>query len=246
MNKKGLRLIVLLGLIFLVTLFYDDLSHALYRVDKTFQRYKAAGRISKVIEVYENEKGSYIDCRFASSDREYARAIIAVCDFYYELLCRDFGVAIETAPLIIYPTRDDMAKALGVPKENLPMGAYYGGMINVLSPRIWAGDDSGNMDEFIKNGPLVHELTHYVMGLKRADNDYDEWLAEGVALYYENKYTGFEWRPQLSLIAKELPSEAMMDFRGVDQALAYRKAYELIRDYVDKNGERALQERLSK
>jgi hypothetical protein len=206
-------------------------------------------KIFQQIKEYSKLVSEYSEIYYEAGDEEYALLTKRMTDFYLPLLSSDFGITNlkskknndNRAVVVIYSNAETF-RTLVAHDEALPMASYYGGVIHILSPVYWLSDpyDAWAKDYFIKHGPLIHELAHYAMGLKTAECE--AWVAEGVALYYEYKYTGAEWRPDLAEQAKRIQSQNLADhFNEIDERVAYRKAFDVIKNYVAKNGEDMLQ-----
>ncbi len=193
----------------------------------------------------------------APSDSEFVPMITRSVDFYLPLLLTDFGMqhnsATQKATIIIYSDADTYVKALGgkLPSggniDELPMGAYGGGIIHILTPLLWTSAETtvDIKDDFLQQGPIIHELTHFLTDRKVSGSrsSIRPWLMEGIALYYETKYTGREWMPELASAAAAFPYEEMVaDFQNADADTAYRKAFETVNAFVRIYGEQTLQD----
>ena len=177
---------------------------------------------------------------------EEARMILDLADSYFPMVARDFSWnRKEKVEYVLYDDSLEMKQALQMKEEDaLPMGAYYHGAAAVLSPSLWAkgNEDWQRAEEFIENGPVVHEMLHFAMD-EVSKGRYPHWFSEGVALYYEKKYTGFEWAKEEKAKSKEITMEELYHgFDKLNPALAYRKSYDWVRGFVSQYGEDALQE----
>ena len=183
--------------------------------------------------------GDWADIYYTDQDKDYAPLIRRLTDYYLPLILKDFNAQNRgRAVIVIFPSAARFTAAVGR-LDNLPMGAYYGGVINIISPSLWMANahNASAKDYFIQNGPLIHEFTHYAAD-KGPQKQLPPWLAEGVALYYEYKYTGTEWRPDLEPEAARISlANLEKNFRALDERAAYRKAFDVVRDYVRKYGE---------
>lgn len=172
----------------------------------------------------------------------YIDLILRVTDTYYPLIANDFQYSAQKkVELLLYDNEEKLSKALNV--KTIPMGAYYGGMIHILEPQLWTSEttESKITDDFLENGPIIHELIHFVID-EKMHGEYSLWFTEGVALYYEKKYTGFEWRKDLKEKSKTITLEQLeKKFVYLDSAIAYRKSYDIINELVKKIGESGLQ-----
>jgi hypothetical protein len=175
---------------------------------------------------------------YTGRDEEYVPLIARMTDLYLPLLMNDFGRndADCHVTIVIRPNRRSVRY-----EEALPMGSYAGGVVYILSPALWLNRDfdAYAMEYFMQNGPLIHELAHHASANMLSG---ERWLREGVALYYEYKYTGREWRADLSELAKRLSLDDLRgSFSELDYRIAYRKAFEIVRNYADTHGDAMLQ-----
>lgn len=182
---------------------------------------------------------------YYKKNSEEAAMVMRAADAYFPMVAADFKWQRKEKPIfILYHEKKEMAVALGLDQSaKLPMGAYQGGRIVLLSPSLWAiGNSAQITDTFLEKGPVSHELVHFAMD-DTVGKAYPSWLGEGVALYYEKKYTGFEWRSDLQWESSKLDPRALeANFQSLPPAVAYRKSYELVAAYVKIHGEKGLQE----
>lgn len=92
--------------------------------------------------------------------------------------------------LILYPDQASLNRSFGWPQKEGVMGVYWGGAIRLLAPSVWM--DKPGLEELIRDGPMAHELAHYLLDI-RARGNYPRWLTEGVAQYVERAVTGFSF-----------------------------------------------------
>ncbi|MDD2572896.1 MAG: peptidase MA family metallohydrolase [Bacillota bacterium] len=133
--------------------------------------------------------------------------------------------------LTVYHDRDYLQKGLRLPCRGTTLGAYYAGTISVLSPNVW-GDEGDEAEE----GLYIHELTHLIMA-DMAGGNYPMWFTEGMALYQEYLNTGFEWGKEY--IFRRMPyslDELTDNFAGLDQYLAYKQSFLLVKTLVEREG----------
>lgn len=187
--------------------------------------------------------GKYSTVYYTNNGESYVNMIMTASDMYYPMIAEEFNWHInENAQIIIYDDKEMFGKILKTDKNQIPMGAYYGGVLNILSPELWVkkNDDYDIKDTFIDEGPMVHELVHLVID-NRLEGKYPLWFTEGMALYYENKYTGFEWRKDLKEKSKSITiAELESKFSLLDEGTSYRKSYDIINNIVVKYGEKTL------
>lgn len=193
--------------------------------------------ISQNAEIYYNPKNT-----------EYKDMILRMVETYYPLIINDFKYKpAQKAKIILYSSKSEMAKSLKMTVKNVPMGAYYKGVLSILSPELWVESDSDVVirEKFMEDGPVVHELVHLVLD-NVMEGKYPLWFTEGVALYYEYKYLNFQWRSDLSQSAQKITLEMLeKDFKSIDNGPSYRKSFEIIKYIVDTYSEAGLQRLIS-
>ncbi len=144
--------------------------------------------------------------------------------------------------IIIYPNLETMRRKLKLLPQDRPMGIYYGGILHILSPKIWIGD-AGTEEirrEFAQQGPMIHELVHLIVDQK-AHGNFPLWFTEGIALYYEYRFTGYEWRKDLSEQGSYYTLHELTHyFDSIDIDVAYRRSFEIIEQIVERHGEQKL------
>lgn len=211
-------------------------------------RYSYEKKSSKNSEIeYICENDIYSEIYYTAEDEEFIYLIKILIATYYPLLCEDLDFQPEKVKVVIYSDKDLLMSALQKKSLDVPMGAYYDGIIHILSPKCWIeGEEAGQKEVFAKQGPIVHELVHFIID-KKANKRVEEWFNEGCALYFEYKYLNCEWRPDLSEKAKSVSSEDLRNnFKNIDKSLAYRKSFEEICGMVEKYGEEKIIKKLCK
>ncbi len=148
--------------------------------------------------------------------------------------------------ILIYADRQTMKQAYGWAGDTSAMGFYWGGVIQILSPKAWM-KNSRSTEEFITTGPLAHEYTHLVLDYM-AKGNYTRWFTEGLAQYMEYKANGYEWITANNRLTGQLYTMAEMD-RDFDslpnQALAYRQSLAAVRYIAEVHGEAKLSQVLT-
>ena len=234
--------IIALGLFFFTSLIF-----ASKLIDQKHKRVKIISKI-KDYSVYAS---FYANIYFTDGERNriYADTVANCIDFYAPMLYEDFSIPDPPKiDIIIYDNAEEMCRILSINCDNIPMGIYYGEVINVLSPSEWIKHDEevSIKKQFVREGPLIHELSHYITDLKTGGN-YSVWLTEGNALYYENKYAAFELRDDLKKASESISVDDLENnFRDINESKAYRRSFDIIYDYVEKYGEAKMQNNLEK
>jgi len=123
------------------------------------------------------------------------------------------------------------------------MGVYWGGAIQLLSPRVWLSGGA-SVEEFIHSGPMVHEYTHLVFDYLTSGN-YPRWFTEGLAQYVEYRVNHYEWQTPTNNLDGTLYTMAELeeDFDQLpNQSLAYRQSLAAVRFIAEVYGEDKLNE----
>ena len=143
--------------------------------------------------------------------------------------------------IVVYPDRTSLNRTFGWAGDQSAMGVYWGGVIQVLSPRSWF---EGTAAEFARSGPMVHEYTPLVFDHQTRGN-YPRWYTEGLAQYLDYKVNGYEWRTATNSLCGQLYTMAQLenDFDCLpDQSLAYRESLAAVRYIAVAGGEDALRQ----
>lgn len=185
-----------------------------------------------------SERSKHFVLYLTPSDGNLAQVILGNAEAVWEPVTRALGwEPDEKVVLILHPDRGSLRQTFGWSDGEKALGVYWGGVIRLLSPRVWIGDkDPGLVGPiFRKAGPLAHELTHLVLDYRTGGN-YPHWFSEGLAQLIEHDLTGFLWIEPSSDLSPKLYTYSQLekDFdRLSNQALAYRQAYLMVA-YLEK------------
>lgn len=152
------------------------------------------------------------------------------------------GAVAQPIPVVIVPSGDAMVRFLGRRYGDNSVGAYWRGVIWILSPAAWM-DASGPGWErrYEVEGPVVHELTHLLLD-RASGGRVSPWLDEGLAQWAEYRATGFQWAEGAVGPGREpYPlNDLLTRFHELaDQARAYRQAFLLVRFLDERYGAEA-------
>lgn len=174
----------------------------------------------------------YFHMRFSEDDRELAVRIGLEADRVVREVAKLIPHDTAERPwLIIVPDQETMKQAFGWGDGTGALGVYLADTVKVLSPRAWEWENENErLALFLKQGPLVHEYTHYVLDAKTGGN-YPRWFSEGFSQLAEYHILGYEWLESSSSLASSryslLDLERTFD-KLPDQALAYRQALSMV------------------
>lgn len=148
----------------------------------------------------------------------------------------DFNYPIEDRiNIIIYPEYDEMANKIGLGTGSTAMGVYYGGIISILDPVKWIDDTNNLRDIFQRDGPMVHELTHYILDYMSSGN-IPIWFTEGAALYEEYRINGVKWADDKTYEDYYTPEELEAGFYQLDEIKAYKESFLAVKYIGDNYG----------
>jgi len=177
---------------------------------------------------YHDVNYSYVDIVKDSAEKSLK---LILEDFKYEP-CGKINV-------VIYPEYREMASKIGLASGSTAMGVYFGGTISILDPSKWIKNNDNMAGVFQKDGPMVHELTHYIVDYMTGGN-IPVWFTEGIALYEEYRVNGVEWLPNKKYQKYYEIEELDKDFYGLDEIKAYRQSFIMVKFIGDNFGIRCL------
>jgi hypothetical protein len=182
--------------------------------------------------------------KYTAADADQVPMVAEAAEAAYRPVTDMMGYVIsKKATIYIYPDRQEMRKAFGWSGDESAMGVYYGGVIEILSPKAWlkSGETAA---AFVHNGPMAHEFTHLVLDYQTNGN-YSRWFTEGLAQYTEYKVNHYEWITPTNHLTGNLYTLAELDDHFDDlpnQALAYRESLAAVRFIADNFGEGKLRQ----
>jgi hypothetical protein len=142
---------------------------------------------------------------------------------------------------VIYPDGMSLARSFGWDSDAGAMGVYYGGVIRLLSPKLWVKPVAGQtfLQTFEQEGPILHEYVHLVIDNKTNGN-YTRWFTEGLAQYYEDKFLGnVDNHP--SIKAPYELSDMGDKFDSLqDQQWAYAQSYLMVKNMMQNYGSKKM------
>ncbi len=175
-----------------------------------------------------------------------AHATASLVARYLPAVASDLGLSRDQVPglvsVVISPSRQAMIRFLGKRYGTSALGAYWRGVIWLLSPRAWLDTERPGWEaHYEAEGPVIHELTHLLLDRVSAGR-ITPWLDEGLAQWEEYSSTGFQWAEDALGPGREPYSLAALRGRFhslPDEARAYRQAFLVMRYMVERYGEGA-------
>lgn len=210
--------------------FHKPITRQVYNFVKNIEKRRM---MNYTKEYYTLESDRYIIRYKNTEDRDIAKLTEDIMDKYYDDVSDMFDYyPKDKVDIIIYNDGKALLENVKLNKDNPPLGVYYSGIINILSPKVWINLEDDLQKAYEKKGPVVHEFTHLIVDEKTQGN-YPMWLTEGVALYTEYKTTGFEWGKDLQGHEDISIEQLNNNFKNISPYLSYRKSFEIVRKISD-------------
>ncbi len=145
----------------------------------------------------------------------------------YARVFADFALPVSgPRQLLVVVSPAEMARYVGGPSANPPLGAYYDGAVWLLAPTAFLRQGPHLGARYAATGPTAHELTHLADALVSGGRT-PVWLDEGLAQYEDWRLTGYVWQGPDSGFGGRVYSWAQITDHFAqlpNQALAYRQA----------------------
>ncbi|MEG6586571.1 peptidase MA family metallohydrolase [Dendrosporobacter sp. 1207_IL3150] len=185
--------------------------------------------------------------KYTPADRDTVQMVAQAAEQAYKPVTKELGHDLKDKTIIlIYPDKNELRKAFGWSNNESAMGVYWGGVIQLLSPKVWM-KEGDSIEDFIHTGPMVHEFTHLVFDHVTSGN-YPRWFTEGFAQYVEYQVNGYEWIIPTNTLDQKLYTMDQLsdDFDNLDnQALAYRQSLAAVRYIAEVHGDEKLKQVVS-
>lgn len=203
-------------------------------------------KVLKNIENYSELETEHFIIRHKTDDLEVLSLVKEASEEYYDEICNQYNYYPEDKTVVVlYENPDVLLKNANLGKSKPPMGVYYASTIQILSPRLWAPANEDMEYLFMKEGPMVHEFTHLIIDDITKGN-YPLWFTEGLALYSEYIYTGYEWGKEINKEKIYSINELNSEFNKLDQHLAYTQSFRVVKYMVETYGFEKVKEILKK
>lgn len=203
----------------------EHIQVSFYPLIKDYQK----NRILESLNDYETIKTKHFTIYFKEDEKYIGQITGDIIEEYYDEVCLYFShYPIDDIPIIIYENEKDLIDTVKLQEDTFhaPLGVYYSGTINLLSPNIWIEEDD-LIEEYKRTTPVVHEFTHLIVDEKTKGN-YPLWLTEGLALFIEEKLIGFQWNEGIGETSNITLKDLNYNFDNLKIDIAYRKSYETI------------------
>ncbi len=204
------------------------------------------GRLSRYTRSYERLEDGQVRVFYLEKDKHFAFDVLDLARRDVAELERFFGSSMEELDIVLYSSEEAMLADLGIKEGSKVMGAYYGGRVNVLTPRLWATDGyGGGLDVGQLSNTVLHEITH-LMVEEMARGNFPLWFTEGMALYMEYAVLGYEWAGDIPTMEPYSARELENNFSRLDQNLAYKQSFLLVKHLHEQVGQAGIREILTR
>ncbi|MDD2401595.1 MAG: peptidase MA family metallohydrolase [Clostridia bacterium] len=203
---------------------------------------------------FDTVESNNFELKYTKNDEDIAICVLKMAEEYLiraeKLL--EFRHKKDKVLLVLFEDEKALNKSFGWSGDKSAVGVYWAGSIRLVSPRAWADEDLEDADTekieeiFRRNGPLSHELTHFLID-EMTEGNYPRWLTEGLAQYVEEKITGFTLNEPLFVSEDRvyLFSKLNSDFDNKpDQVMAYWQSFEIVRALIKEFGMEKMDELL--
>ncbi|NLN48652.1 MAG: hypothetical protein GX154_06105 [Clostridiales bacterium] len=231
MKKKSFLIV----LVFLIALFLIK-PNPLYNIAKQ-KGYKAL----KVIVYYNNIKPdkdsdfietSHFIINGKSTEKTTVEELGNLLEKSYYLIGDEFNYYPEKkTPVIVYGSMEEFWNQNKSLDGQSVMGLYHLGVIHLVVPEVFDMD----LDEYEKNGPVLHEYTHKTVDDISCGN-VEIWFTEGLALYQEYLNYGVVWADGITYEKQYTMEELRKDFLSLDSVQAYKQSLIIIKDIYQNEG----------
>ncbi|WP_202707743.1 peptidase MA family metallohydrolase [Sporosalibacterium faouarense] len=222
-RKSIVFVLVIIMTLTVFSLFNLNIKSKFSQLVKAFEK----TRILHNVKEYDKLETERFVIRY-EDDKKNAELTAKILSKYYDQVCSMFDYyPQEKVVIIIYNNGEDLVDNTRLKKDTPPLGVYYSGTINILSPKVWLSQNESYEEAFEKNGPVVHEFAHQVVD-DITNGNYPIWLTEGIALYVEYKTTGFEWGSEIKNGNDITVEDLTNKFYDIDTGLSYRKSFEVV------------------
>lgn len=220
------RIYIVLFFMTIITVLLAVTSNFIDKIEYAFENryYQFVSRNMESIETdhfiikYQDESDGLL---VAEISEKYYEEVSSIHDYHQD----------GKIPIIIHD-KENMSHGTLLKANKVPMGLYSSGIIQVLSPKEWIDDEENIKDIFEKDGPIVHEMSHYMID-KSTDKVYKPWILEGIALYVEYKATGYTIAKEDQYNELYTLEELEKDFKKLDKIKAYYSSFIIIKKTIE-------------
>mgnify|MGYP001389060638 CR=1 FL=1 len=237
MIKKILKIYIVLTLLLALFFLTDSRTYILaksagYKTLKVFEYYKSTelsyteGTINKPHFIMKNR----------GADEDTVEQIGNLLEKSYDLIGKEFDYYPNNKiPVFVYGSMEEFWKYNKALDGQAIMGLYHMGVIHVVVPDAF----DLTMEEYEFNGPVLHEYTHLIVDELTGGN-VELWFTEGMALYQEYNIYNTEWGKFANYEDDYTLEDLRSNFMALDSNKAYRKAFLIVKDVYNKQGNKGV------
>lgn len=234
MKKKiGISLLFIALLSVFIIYYNNKAVSAVYPIYRSIEQDK----IEESVRDYNIAQSKHFIIKYTDDDKKYVNLVIETAEKHYYDIVKDLGYEPDKkSVIIIYHDPEKMNQDFSLAKGESAMGIYLNGVISIESPDLWISSGQDVNKVFQHDGPVVHEFTHLIVD-DVARGNYPVWFTEGVALLEEYRQDGYIWGEGLKYDTKPYSVKELTDnFNGLDEMLAYKRSFEIVKAISDKYG----------
>lgn len=154
---------------------------------------RASGRAEVALRLrdWPQLHGPGFTLRYPAALAGQAPVVAAALARYEPEVMADFGLPSSGVSAVLV-TPSEMARDVGAPGGDPPLGAFYEGVVWLLAPEAFLPPGPGLTRAYELDGPAAHELTH-LADAEVSGGRVPAWLDEGLAQYEDWRLTGYVW-----------------------------------------------------
>ncbi|ABY93604.1 hypothetical protein JCM16816_22300 [Thermoanaerobacter brockii subsp. lactiethylicus] len=234
------KLFIFIFVIILFVGFY--FSNKIETVSYTFIKSAKENILKNNVSSYKTAESEHFILKYSPEDQKYVSLVLKIAEKHYKGVTKDLGYEPKNKSLIImYHDPEKMNKDFSLAKGESAMGLYLNGVISIQSPELWISPGQDLEKVFEHDGPIVHEFTHLIVD-NVAKGNYPVWFTEGIALLEEYRENGFIWGEGIEEDKPYSLEELTYKFNQLDEVLAYKRSFEIVKAISDKYGMQSIRD----
>ncbi|AIS53520.1 hypothetical protein TKV_c23980 [Thermoanaerobacter kivui] len=191
---------------------------------------------------YKTTQSEHFIVRYTPQDEKYVPLVLKIAEKHYANVTDDLGYKPHNKTVIImYHDPEKMNRDFSLAKGDTAMGLYLNGAISIVSPELWISPGQDLERVFEHDGPIVHEFAHLIVD-DVARGNYPVWFTEGIALLEEYRENSFVWGEGVTADKPYSLKELTYNFNQLDETLAYKRSFEIVKAITDKYGMQSIRD----
>ncbi|HHW56333.1 MAG TPA: hypothetical protein GXX15_01430 [Clostridia bacterium] len=236
--KKKIFILSIVLIIFISIYFINKVEVTSYPYIKQIEKIN----VSKAVKDYKTAESEHFILKYTPEDEKYVSLVLKIAEKHYKAVTEDLGYEPEKKSLIImYHDPEKMNRDFSLAKGEIAIGLYLNGVISIQSPELWIAPGQDLEKVFEKEGPVVHEFAHLIVD-DAAKGNYPVWFTEGIALLEEYRENGFVWGEGIVDNENYSLQQLTYNFNKLDEVMAYKKSFEIVKAISEKYGMGAIRE----